>query len=126
MEDDTHNSERLQREKLQAELDAIVRVATDKVVAAIAGQKPELHSHFFYGASAIHPRHLVTWYLFHTDADWDAAKRSGLTQFIEQRTREELAAAGYPANGVSEMHVGFTTDEDIQRETGGNYWSYFK
>ena len=126
MTDQTYKDELSQRNKRQEELDAIVFAATGRVVAAIADQKPELHSHFFYGSSAIHPKHLVTWYLFHTDADWDAAKRSGLTTTIEQQTRQELAEAGYPANGCTEMMVSFTSHEEIERETGGNYWRYFK
>jgi hypothetical protein len=126
MSNDSYEDELQQREARQKELDAIVNVATGRVVAAIVDQKPALHSHFFYGSSAIHPKHLVAWYLFHTDSDWEAAKQSGLTNAIEQQTRKELADAGYPLSGVAEMMVCFTSHEDIERETGGNYWSYFK
>ena len=126
MNNESYEDELRQREKRQKELDSIVKVATDRVVASIVDQKPELHLHFFYGSSAIHPKHLAAWYLFHTDADWEAAKRSGLTDTIERRTRKELSDAGYPAIGVSEMAVCFTSHEDIERETGGDYWRYFK
>jgi hypothetical protein len=126
MTDKSYEDERGQREVRQKELDAIVNAATSRVVAAIVDRQPALHSHFFYGSSAIHPKHLAAWYLFHTDADWEAAKLSGLTNAIEQQTRKELADAGYPLNGVTEMLVCFTSHEDIERETGGNYWSYFK
>ncbi len=126
MNDKSYEEEIRQRDKRQKQLDAIVTIATDRIVKAIADRKPRLHSNFFYGASAIHPKHLVTWYLFETDADLAAAKESGLTTTIEQRTREELSDAGYPANGVTKMMVSFTTHEEIERETGGDYWSYFK
>ena len=64
-------------------LDAIVAAATDAVAAAIAGTAPGLHSRFFDGAASIHPRYLVTWYLFATDADLDEARRTGLTGRID-------------------------------------------
>jgi hypothetical protein len=41
-------------------------------------------------------------------------------------TRAELIAGNYPPKGAEQMKVAFTSDEDIQRETGGNYWTYFK
>jgi hypothetical protein len=41
-------------------------------------------------------------------------------------TRDELRENGYPEEGLREIMVSFTTDGDIQRETDGNYWEYFK
>lgn len=116
------------RERLyrQAQLDAIVRAATDSVASSVSDERPALHSHFFYGASAIHPRYLVTWYLFRTDADYALAQANGLTMRIESRTRQQLLERGYPAEWVGAIAVSFTTDETIQREAGGNYWHYFK
>jgi len=115
-----------ERAARQERLDAIVHAATDAVVAAIAGTAPRLHSHFFYGSTGVHPRHLATWYLFSTDADLAEAKRIGLTERIDRLTRENLEQRSYPAESIHEIFVSFTTDEDIQRETGGDYWAYFK
>ena len=126
MSDNPYEQELRARDQRQAQLDALVKIAMDRVASSIADRTPELHSHFFYGASAIHPRHLVTWYLFHTDADWDSARHSGLIATIEEYTRKELADAGYPANGIAEIMVSFTSHETIERETGGDYWEYFK
>ena len=110
----------------QARLDAIVTAATDAVAADIASATPRLSSHFFYGASCIHPRHLVTWYLFATDAELAEARRNGLTERNEVLTRDYLGQRGYPAEALPQIRVGFTTDEDVQRTTGGDYWAYFK
>jgi hypothetical protein len=107
-------------------LDLIVHSAMLRVVSGIADRTPTLKAHFFYGAMGIHPRHLVTWYLFHTDADWQVARESGLIADIERLTRAELAAGGYPAEGFDGLMISFTSDEEIQRETGGDYWAYFK
>ena len=124
--DESYKQDLRERDIRQKHLDAIVQSATDAVASAVAADSPSLRSHFFYGASGIHPRHLVTWYLFSTDAEYAEAQSSGLTQRIDSLTRNELTLRGYPPDSVADIHVSFTTDEDIQRETGGDYWSYFK
>jgi len=121
-----YEQELLGRDARQKHLDAIADAAMTRVMSAIAGRQPSVSSHFSYGASAIHPRHLVTWYLFGTDAEWETAKTNGLIADIERLTRAELVIGGYSAEGAQQMMVCFTSDEDIQRETGGDYWAYFK
>ncbi len=116
----------LSRPRLQAQLDAIVRAAMDAVAAGVAHATPALHHHTFYGASAIHPRHLVTWYVFANDVDLAQARSSGLTARLNQLTREALVRGGYPAEAVPEIFVSFASDETVRRETGGNYYQYFK
>jgi hypothetical protein len=68
----------------------------------------------------------VTWYIFDTDTDLKVAAESGLTAKIDVATRHELAAGGYPEAGIRLMHVSFTSKEDVDRNTGGNYYLYFK
>lgn len=114
------------QDERQKQLDAIVNDAMTRVTSQIAARQPPIHSHFFYGATAIHPKHLVTWYVFRTDSEWRAAKRSGLTSEIEAATRAELAVGGYPVEGVDLMTVSFTSKQDIQRKSGGNDREYFK
>jgi hypothetical protein len=121
-----YEQELQERDARQREFDAIVQEAMQRVMAGIEGRKPPLKSHFFYGATGIHPRHLVAWYLFHTESDQQAAKQSGLIAEIKRRTRAELASCGYPAEGCTGMQVSFTSDEAIQKESGGDYWAYFK
>jgi hypothetical protein len=124
--DKTYEQELRERSERQKLLDSIASAAMDRVLAAIAGRQPAVSSHFFYGASAIHQRHLVTWYLFLTDAEWETAKQNGLISDIERMTRAELVSGGYTPNGAGQMMVGFTSDEDIQRKTGGDHWACFK
>ncbi len=38
----------------------------------------------------------------------------------------ELKENGYPEDVLGDIQIAFTTDEDIQNETNGNYWYYFK
>jgi hypothetical protein len=123
---ESYERELRERGVRQAQLDAIVKSAMARVIAGIDGRQPAVHTHFFYGASAIHPKHLVAWYLFRTDSEKQTATDNGLLSDLERATRAELSAGGYPVEGIELMRVCFTSDEDIQRETGGDYWAYFK
>ena len=114
------------RARRQARLSGVVASAMAAVVKSISGTTPVLSEHFFYGSIGIHPGYLVTWYLFKTDAELNEAKVSGLADRITAETRRELADKGYPPEGVARMIVAFTTNEDIQRKTGGNRFYYFK
>lgn len=119
--------EQLQLEgMLQKHWDAVAEGAQGAVKEEIAELSPKLSSAFFYGATGIHPKHLVLWYLFATDAELAQAKDSGLTELIRRRSCEELKARGYLIGAIPEVLVSFTTDEGIQRETGGDSWAYFK
>ena len=114
------------RDQLQAQLDAIVRAAMNAVAAEVAHIPPALHHHTFYGASAIHPRHLSTWYVFTTDADLAQARSCGLTDRLDRLTRQALARGGYAAESLPEIFVSFASDETVRREANGNYFQYFK
>ena len=114
------------RDQLQAQLDAIVRAAMNAVATEVVHTMPALHHRSFYGASAINPRHLSTWYVFAADADLARARSSGLTARLDQLTREALARGGYPAESLPEIFVSFASDETVQREANGNYYQYFK
>jgi|GEM_PF-2929048 len=127
--DRAYERELRQRAIRQETFDKIVRAAITNVVRAVAGTTPPLfpdHTHRFYGATGIHPKHLAIWFIFRTDADFAEAERTGLVTRITRLAREELFHNGYPAEVLEEVHVGFATDEAVQREAGGNYYHYFK
>lgn len=121
-----HRQKPRKQKVCQKHLDGIVSRAMNLVMASIAGRKPAVSSHFSRGASAIHPRHLITWYLFHTDMEWETAKGNGLVSDIETLTREVLVVGKYPANDAARVTVSFTSDEDVQRKTGGDHRAYFQ
>ena len=110
----------------QRRLDEIAKAAMTRVLDTLSGRDPSVRKHFFYGASAIHPRHLVTWYIFQTDRDLEKARQSGLTSDLDTLTRAELTKGRYPTEGVQLMHVAFTSEEDVQNKAAGNYYVYFK
>ena len=126
MDDQEYRKELVEREKRQKQLDLIVQKSKDAVLRTIGKSEPPVFDHFFYGACGIHPRHLVVWYLFKTDEEYEMAKSNKLTDRLDKLTRDELRKNGYPEEGTTEIMVSFTTDEDIQRQTGGDYWVYFK
>ena len=126
MDDREYQKELIEREKRQKQLDLIVEKSKSAVLKTIGNSDPSIFYHFFYGASAIHPRHLVIWYMFETDIEYEIAKSNKLTDKLDKLTRDELRKNGYPKEGLREIMVSFTTVEDIQRKTGGNYWAYFK
>lgn len=126
VDDREYQKELVEREKKQKQLDLIVEKSKNAVLKTIGNSDPSIYRHFFYGASAIHPRHLVVWYLFKTDKEYEIAKSNKLTDKLDKLTRDELRENGYPEEGLREIMVSFTTDEDIQRETDGNYWEYFR
>ena len=101
------------------------------------------------------PRNLVVWYIFKTDADLETAKSSGFCAELEATTIDALIHFGYPkeafeltkmdvpgftfGNGTEEEHqkfldlityrkamISFTSKEDIDRETDGDYRLYFQ
>jgi hypothetical protein len=121
-----YQTELRRRRARQKELDAIVHAAISAVAKAVADTPPSLHTHLFYGASAIHPKNLVAWFIFRTDHDQQQAGENGLCGRIDALTRQELGAQGYPSEALQRIHVGFTSHETIQREAGGDYWRYFK
>ena len=110
----------------QRRLDKICKAAMTVVLESVGSRVPPVRKHFFYGASAIHSRHLVTWYIFQTDRDLEMAQHNGLTLDLDTRTRAELVAGGYPPIGAQAMHVSFTSEEDVQDKSGGNYYLYCK
>jgi hypothetical protein len=126
VDDREYQKELVEREKRQKQLDLIVEKSTNAVLKTIENSYPSIFSHFFYGASAIHPRHLVVWYMFKTNKEYEIAISNKLTDKLDKLTRDELRENGYPEEGLREIMVSFTTDGDIQRETDGNYWEYFK
>jgi hypothetical protein len=110
----------------QRRLNGIAKSAITRVLDAVAARKPSVQKHIFYGASTIHPRYLVSWYIFQTDRDLETARESGLTSDLDTFTRAELNNCGYPKEGTETMRVAFTSEEDVQNKAGGNYYLYFK
>jgi hypothetical protein len=92
----------------------------------VKDRKLMIFGNFHYGSIGINPKYLVIWYLFEKDSDLKEAEASGLVDELKKLTLMELKNNSYPESALSEIQIAFTSDEDIQKETGGNYWYYFK
>jgi hypothetical protein len=80
----------------------------------IAGGQALIRVHLSTGSDAIvdidcDQRHLVTCYLFRTDAEWETAKQNGLISDMERMTRAELVLGELCARGRAtddgELHI---------------------
>ena len=115
-----------QQNERQRKYDQMVFLAMKAVAKTMSSVSTQLHTHLFYGETAVDPCNLVAWYVFKTDKCMDEAKRNGLVHRMVGLTRKELIRNGYPAKAISKIKISFTSDEDIQNKTDGNYWKYFQ
>ena len=107
----------------------IIKKAVKATASVFKDRSPEIVMHLYYGAVDISPSNLVVWYVFQTDADLETAKASGLCAEIEKETIGNLVSNGYPEEALKtegKSTVCFTTQEDVDRKTDGDYRLYFQ
>ena len=76
-----------------------------------------------YGAIEIDPKYLVFWICVESDMIKLNLQKS---QQLENALRKTLADNNYPANARSSVLIGFESQETVNRESGGNWYSHFK
>ena len=76
-----------------------------------------------YGAFYIHPRHLVYWICVKTDAERD---RLASDPNLVASLHHTLVECDYPLEGRSDVHIGFESQETVDRESEGNWWYHWK
>jgi hypothetical protein len=76
-----------------------------------------------YGAFDIHPKHLVYWICVTTDAEKHRLEDDGA---LMERLRDVLVSRRYPPEGRDFVHIGFESQETVDRESDGDWWQHWK
>ncbi|NJL55228.1 hypothetical protein HC928_08610 [bacterium] len=103
-----------------------VYYALDWVMDAISDRQPQVVEKVTFGAVDIDPKYLAIHFLFATDREREFAQETGLSTEIAHLTREKLNQVGYPPESLREIYIGFTSQEEIQTQAGGDYRLYFQ
>ena len=105
--------------KLKEKILAIVANIKD-TVTPICKEKFEIH---WYGAYEINPRHLVIWVCVQSDK---TKQELSLNADLKVRFKSILIRHKYPAEAIDSVHIGFESQETVDRESKGNWYHHFK
>ena len=76
-----------------------------------------------YGANNIHPKHLVYWIVVGSDYEKHRLEADSALMAV---LRSLLMRYDYPIEGRDGVHVGFESQETVDRESEGNFYHHWK
>lgn len=114
----------LSRKELGQMYDGIADRAIQHVLSVHEDLSPPVVNHLFYGATDIHPRHLVIWLAFADAQALQEAEKQGHCRLLRREIRTALRKGGYPAEVLSKIHIGFVSGEEVEK--AGGPWIYFR
>jgi hypothetical protein len=76
-----------------------------------------------YGANNIHPKHLVYWIVVASDQEKHRLEADSALMAV---LRSLLVKYDYPADGRDWVHIGFESQETVDRESGGSFYRHWK
>jgi hypothetical protein len=104
-----------------------IKEVTERIEKAMAAKiravVKEKHWVTHYGANDIHPKHLVYWICVQSDVE---KKRLESDEGLYRSLRILLDEYQYPIEGRDAVHIGFESQETVDRESGGNWWHHWK
>jgi hypothetical protein len=112
----------VRRKKAGAAASPPLKPAIDRSTAAVRAIVSDIAPVFevlWIGAVEISPRHFAIWTFLMSDTDRDRVKA---TPGLEDRLRQAVADAGYPADAVAHVGFAFESKETVDRDFAGNFW----
>jgi len=76
-----------------------------------------------YGANHIHPKHLVYWIVVVSDYEKHRLEADSDLMAV---LRSLLMKYDYPIEGRDGVHIGFESQETVDRESDGNFYHHWK
>lgn len=97
-----------------------IKADIEKLVREVFAEK---FSVVYYGAYDIDPRYLVYWICVQSDQQKEELK---MAAGLNHQLIEILHNHDYPKESIGFVHVGFESQETVDRESQGNWWHHFK
>jgi hypothetical protein len=77
----------------------------------------------WYGAYDIDPKNLVLWIC--VESDKVKSEFESNSKLLEE-LRETFLKNNYPEQAIPFIHIGFESQETVDRESNGNWYNHFK
>lgn len=77
----------------------------------------------WYGAYDIDPKYLAVWICVESD---EAKLNLESNQELASELREVFVEENYPKEAVPFVHIGFESQETVDRESNGDWYKHFK
>lgn len=111
---DMYNQDSIKRKILDIEDDL------KRIIQPVCNEKVNV---VWYGAYDINPKHLVFWVCVHTDAMKNELISN---KTLYKQLRDLLQKHNYPEEARPHVHIGFESQETVDRTSGGNWYYHFK
>lgn len=97
-----------------------IKHAITATVRAVTREELWVH---YYGAYTIDPKCLVYWICLKTDNE---KQRLQADEVLTRRLRDYLIQYDYPPEGRDSVHIGFESQETVDRESDGDWFQHWK